>query len=93
MARYERTRDEARVIAAMSAMPYGGLISRPAVPDGSIPIWYIADYLEAMRDVLEGVAKDATDRDAELRTRRTEDAVIAGLVRRIAQANLERTGR
>lgn len=85
MSRYQRTRDEARIRAAIGAMPYGGLERIRAASNkvglafghpAPVELEQIADYLEALQGRLAEIAKESQARDTELGTLRAQrDAV------------------
>lgn len=92
MSRYKHTRDEARVRAAISSMPYGGLepiraaaskVGFPGHPHGApepITLGSVADYLEALRDALARVVGEQQVRDERLRQLEADVAAVRRLL-------------
>lgn len=71
---------EARVLRAISNMPYGGIVHGPMVPTDkhhkpAPDFEFVASYLEALRDTLRVVASSNEAELAELQRLRT---IIAG---------------
>jgi len=61
----KRTKEESAVLAEVAHMPFGVTVPY-RLSDGPVTLERIADYLKALREVLEGHTKRCRARDAEL---------------------------
>lgn len=89
MSRYQHTRDEARIRAAISSMPYGGLeriraaaskVGGDAHRPEPITLERVADYLEALRDTLAEIVQEQRLRDSELHQLKSDVAAVRRLL-------------
>ena len=86
MPRYQRTRDEARILVALNQMPYGTMstVSRAAKDvgrdehdqPGPVDLGKMADYLEALRAVLVESTTEAAQTANELRDLKADVAAM-----------------
>ena len=59
MTKKEPTRAQVRIAHARATMPYGALIHEPrAVDMTNIDLEYVADYLEALREIVKQYSDD-----------------------------------
>lgn len=90
---YRPTADESRILGLLGAMPYGSLVS------GKIPyrithmkpitLDAIADYLEALREVLTVVSEERENEEKELRKNRQGWAGLGLAFRLIRESAIE----
>lgn len=75
--RYERTRDEERVVRALCNMPCSAQLHiDPPNRRKPVPMSYVADYLEAMNEILKTEFELHQDRDTELSLLQRQRAVV-----------------
>jgi hypothetical protein len=80
MKRYQHTDIEVRIIRAVASMPYGGCLPHiqktNLIGDEPLSLENVATYLEAMQQMLAGVAKRNTQMETELQVLQTQRNVL-----------------